>query len=240
MNDKFDRSPAARLRLSALGCFIVAALMAGQARANLIADGGFETPVTGSLGQYALGAAIGPWTVVGPGPCCSHPPMMIEATTYTEGGLSFQSQEGRQAIDLTGNANQGANGVQQTVATIPGVLYSLSFWIGHLDPTVSTLYSGSASATVVVQSTSLSLSNVFTNNNSSVVHGQTWTQFTETFTATDTSTSISFYNASLDGSIQNQVGLDNVVLSAAIPEPNGLAAVLVGIGAATMRRRRPR
>jgi hypothetical protein len=98
-----------------------AALGLGMAaQAATIADGGFETPVVplANFQTFAGGSALGDWTVVGGD---------VYLVNQLYHGGSFAAQEGEQWLSLS--ATMGS-GVQQTFATDPGGLYTLSFWAG--------------------------------------------------------------------------------------------------------------
>ena len=74
-----------------------AAAFAGPASANLIVNGGFETPSvsTGGYLLFSTGSSFGGWNVVGaPG---SVGPV---SGAYTFGSLTFPAQEGNQFLDL--------------------------------------------------------------------------------------------------------------------------------------------
>ena len=80
----------------------------------------------------------------------------------------------------------------------------------------------------------------FTNNCTTCATTQQWKQFSDTFTATSASTTLTFLNA--DPATDNTNGLDNLALTdngPAVPEPSSI--VLVGSGlfglAAWLRRR---
>ena len=130
--------PVALSRLSAAGLFSLA-LLAPAARANLIVDGGFESPVVGPGGlntgymAFTVGQSFGPgnvWTVVGSGSgnIAVYP---NTETTSASPGAFLNVEEGSQALDLTGNTDNGfATGVSQTFATVSGTQYTLSFFLG--------------------------------------------------------------------------------------------------------------
>jgi len=203
--------------------------------ANLLSNGSFEQPVAtsglncGGIADcqgFNIGDPIGAgaWTVVGPGPTDpSKTPIVILTSAYNEGGYFFQPEDGSQSLDLTGMSNQRLNGVEQTVATIPGTDYSLSFWVGHhaQDPN---FYNGPASVNLLIGG---SLVGTFSNNHAPPPNLLDWEQFTYSFTATGTTTTIDFFNAVADTS-QNEVGLDNVALTA-VPEPGSLPVLVSAI-----------
>jgi PEP-CTERM motif-containing protein len=219
-------------------------LAARPSDANLLANGSFEQPVAMS-GLNCGGIAncqgfnisdpigVGAWTAVGPGP--TNPPMtpiIILTNLYNENGYFFQPEDGNQSVDLTGMSNQGLNGVEQTFATTPGASYSLSFWVGHhaQDPQ---FYNGPASVTLDIDGSPVG---VFSNNNVPPPDLLDWEQFTDDFIAAGATTTIDFFNA-ISSTTQNEVGLDNVVLTA-VPEPGSAALLAAAVGFLGWRRRR--
>lgn len=76
-------------------------------------DGGFESPkaTPGSFDTYAAGGHVGPWTVTA-------------GTVDLIGAGYWQAADGVQSLDLDGTS---AGGVAQSVATIPGVAYTVSY-----------------------------------------------------------------------------------------------------------------
>jgi len=121
---------------------IAACLYSPAVQANLISNGSFETPLvangvncfglTGCEG-FAVGAALGAWTVVGISTTVNA--ILLLNNNYTENGgqLHFSAEDGQQSVDLTGAFNQGRNGVEQTITTTPGTSYNLTFWVGNQD-----------------------------------------------------------------------------------------------------------
>lgn len=173
-----------------------------QAGANLILNPGFLSPPTSPgdfSGTYANGGKIGAWSVVGPGN------VVTESTTYRSRGFLFNAKTGNAFLDLTGLCDCGAaSGVAQTVATVPGASYRLSFWVGN----TVVPGAGTTSTVNVYANGALLLSAV--NSQGAGVNTQVWQQFTTTFVAGSTETQLSFYNGDPDGDINN--GLDDVQL----------------------------
>lgn len=205
------------------------------ARANLIDNGSFETPIvpTGSFTNFTVGsAALTGWTVVGP---AGDNVSIVGA--FTQNGVSFPAEDGNQWLDLTGDGSNSAEGVSQSVATTAGDLYSLSYYVG------STSGGGifGDTSTVIV-----SLDGVPTYIDTNATPSPTtqdWEEFTHDFVASGASTTLAFQND--DPSSDNDNGLDNVVLTdlgpatPPVPEPASLAlfgSALIGLG--TLRRRK--
>jgi len=208
---------------SSIAAAAVAFCLVSPARANLLTNGSFETPIVpaGSFTNFPTGSTlITGWTVIGP------PVSVVSGTFDTP---FFPAQDGAQWLDLTGPTS-GGGGVQQAVATTPGQTYNLSFFVGTGFGTASTvevLIIGAPFAT---------------RTNSTPGPVINWEQFTIPFTATSASTLIGFLN--LDPAGDDSNGLDNVSLDAAsavtVPEPGTvvlLGAALAGFG--FLRRRKP-
>jgi hypothetical protein len=225
--------------VTAIGCLVIAA----RAEASLIVNGGFEDPVV-APGTYAIftpGQSIGSgWTAVGD----AGTNVLVIQTTYTENPFGhpavFNAQEGLNSVDLTGAGNLGPTaGITQTVATVVGQQYLLSFHVGRVAFNNGPSFPYVADATVNLKINGGALV-PFTN--SGVTNGQIhWTQFDYAFVATSASTNLSFLNgtpAGVGGS--SAAELDNVSLVAVVPEPTSFA--LLGFGLCTgmriLRRRR--
>jgi hypothetical protein len=197
--------------------------------ANLVVDGGFENPITGPGGvnsgytDFASGSAIGTaWKVVGSelGRVAIYP-----NTETLNGTVSYNVVEGSQALDLTGDMDNGAFiGVEQIIATTPGSAYALSFYVG------STL------GQPAIVDTYLNGADVFNATNSSQTIGATnWQQFDYTFTASGYSTILDLYNGSPAG--VKTVGLDNVAVAQTTPEPASLGVAGISLIALVARLR---
>ena len=59
--------------------------------------------------------------------------MALVSGARIDTGFASPAQDGKQWLDLTGTGvSTGTRGVIQTVATIAGASYSLSFWVGNV------------------------------------------------------------------------------------------------------------
>jgi hypothetical protein len=172
---------------------------------NLIKNGsferaakGFSTP-TGNGEALADGSkAIAGWTVFG-GPAGDGVAWLTNGDTY---GVS--TRFGSDFLDLTGyHDNKPYFGVEQTIKTVVGVTYDLTFRLGVDNG--SALYSGPIGVVAAAGSTSQD----FTYD--PTASGNQWKKFTLVFTATSTSTVVSFQGLSGD----QYIGLDAVAVTAA-------------------------
>jgi hypothetical protein len=170
--------------------------------ANLVKDGGFETPATppGSYTLYDLGDKIGPWTVVG-----ANGNVNTISTTFTQNGYTFGAKRGEASMDLTGTSNT-ATGVAQQVKTAAGVKYTLTFWVGNVyDP--NGIFGVSSTVNVYSGSTLLISAK---NTKGKGKTSQIWQKFSTTFVASGP-TMLSFVNG--DPSDDTLCGLDQITLA---------------------------
>ena len=222
---------------------LVAMTLAGSslAHANLIVNGSFELPVVDAgdmCGPYSYCRAFTPgdtidgWTVVGNGGVAGTAMVISNAYTEPDNGdgqtLHFDAEDGIQSIDLTGEGNQGtSNGIKQTVATIPGTMYQLTFEVGHQYDQAPG-YPGAASVSLWLDLMNNGASEVGVySNDADTPEDITWESFQFDFEALDTVTTIAFLNATPVGN--NFAGLDNVDLVALLPEPSSLWLAVTGM-----------
>jgi len=200
--------------------------------ANLIVNGDFETAAL-NPGGFVLagdGADLAGWRVVGP----ARNAVALFDTDRTEPNIRFEAQSGRTSLDITGGGNTGlTSGVTQTVDTVAGQVYRLSFWVGNADGSGNGNYTRPSTVRLQINEGALQ---AFTNAEVSF-HEVNWVRESFTFTANNEHTVISFFNGTPAGDAY--AGLDNVSLSAA-PEPASWALMISGFGlmGAALRRRR--
>lgn len=202
--------------------------------ANLVINGGFESPAvaSGGFSTFAGGSGLLGWSVAGSN-------VVLIDTAYTEGGLVFNPNGGTSSVDLTGVANTGpANALQQSIDTETG-LYRLTFYVGNASPT------GQNGAVYSLASTiNLSINGgavmAFTNGDNTPFRIN-WKRFDVDFAAIGPTT-LTFSNGTPLG--DNFAGLDDVSVtlrpaSGVIPEPASWAMMIAGFGlvGGMMRRR---
>jgi hypothetical protein len=203
------------------------------AHANLIVNGSFEDPVVAVGGSTSFTAAsptppLG-WSVVGPGS------LAIVSGSFTQFGFSFPAQDGVQWLDLTGISSNQPIGVQQVVATAPGTVYDLSFWVGNVIDFVRP--SPTSTVNLFIDGT---LALAATNSGGGTTLA--WQEFTRSFTATGATTTLRFVNG--DPSTDENNGLENIVLTArdgaippSVPEPATLVLMATGLAGLAAARR---
>jgi Protein of unknown function (DUF642) len=165
--------------------------------------------------------AIPGWTVVGP-------EVSIVSGTYASLGFTFPAEDGKQWLDLTGDGTNTVQGVEQTFATTPGKTYDLSYFVGNqFNP--GGIWGTTSTVKVLVDGAVIQTS---TNSMGAGGTVQVWEQFTTSFVATSSSTTLEFLNA--DPPNDNSNGLDNVVVTpgSVVPTPEPSALLLLVLGTA--------
>jgi hypothetical protein len=221
------------MRISLLFCVLVSFV---PAKAGLITNGSFESPVVpvGGFTNFASGSTLIPgWTVVGAAGGVS-----IVSGTFVQECCTFPAEDGAQWLDLTGDGTNSVEGVEQTIATTAGTNYTASFWIGNTyDP--GGIFGTTSTVDVLTGGLDGSLLGAFTNS-STTTGTLVWEEFSTSFTASGSSTTLDFLNADPGNDSSN--GLDNVSVVAnagGVPEPGTLSLLGIGIlGLGLLLRRR--
>lgn len=211
-----------------------ALLSAGSAgAANLLVNGSFETRVVTAadscqgIAWCVRSAASTPgWTQTGDGVDLVH-------DTYTQGGAPFlvlnDPTDGDNFLDM----NQGGSlgGLFQVVGATTGAAYRLSLdisaWAQNSDPGTVRFELYNPYTNVVIAT------DAFTET----VENTTWDRLSLTGVATADQIGVRIYGVAAN---QAGMGVDNVVLSLAVPEPASWALMIGGFGLAGVAlRRRP-
>jgi hypothetical protein len=177
---------------------------------NLVKDGGLDKPAPppGQYAVYNLGQSIGRWVVVGP----TGSNVALTSTSFTQGGFSFPAQHGLAFVDLTGVDDNGTpQGISQSVKTVVGTEYKLTFSVGNVDDPNGPY--GTSSTVNVYNGQSLLLSATYKGGKGKPK--LVWKRFTTTFTAASATTALSFING--DPSGDKMCGLDSISLIALAP-----------------------
>ena len=193
---------------------LLASPLASFAGGNLLTDGGFEDAAVGA-GSYAIfnGTSVPGWTAGNE----------IEVR-YNVAGTA---EEGHNYVELDANSNSS---MSQSFATVVGGVYDLSFYYSNRAGTDAatnglTFSAGSLSGTAPLLAANNTGDNV-------------WSLYSTTFTATSTTTTLAFAAAGTSDSYGSS--LDNISVTAAVPEPETYALMLAGLAAMGyfVRRRR--
>jgi hypothetical protein len=216
---------------------LTALLFVAQASAtNLVTNGSFEDPnkVGGGYWLYNTGStAITGWTVLGP---TANDSIQLTPDTY----LGLKAGDGRQWLDLTGIVGYDKGLRSDSFATTVGATYRISFEVGNYLPfgasTVGLRLNGGAEQR-------------YTNTSLAVTADtpMNWMGFGFDWVADSTSLQLTFLGRA-NGALSNNlgIGLDSVSVemlqgsTAAVPEPEGWALMLAGLGALGLQRRRQR
>lgn len=196
-----------------------------SASAQLL-NGSFEIPLVppGSFTNYPGGStAITGWTVVGVD-------SSLVSGSFMQNGVTFQAQSGNQWLDLAGvTSNSSTSGVTQSIATVTGQAYEVSFYVGSA--TSSPFFFPATVDLSINGGPRVSYFNPIGPSNM-----LDWKLFTVPFTATGTTTSLTFLNGSAASNFISP--LDNVSVGV-VPEPSTAALGAIGL-AVFLRRRRTR
>jgi uncharacterized protein (TIGR03382 family) len=212
-----------RTHLARLTLLAALALGAAGAQANLLVNGSFEDGAFVDEGNDIMSLAAGSTTITGW-------TVISDTTAWVGAANPFQvmPNNGVRFVDLTDYAAGGPfAGMQQTVATVVGATYLLSFDLGS-----SNLYGQPSAITASAAGSEQTFTSPTTGGSNN-----DWEIFSLAFTAVSGTTTVSLQGQT--GLLY--IGLDNAVLiQTAVPEPATGALALLGVGAlaAVVRRRR--
>jgi hypothetical protein len=204
-----------------VGIALSAWALAGEARANLITNGGFGDPdgnFTNNTGSGGDNIPVGSpditgWTISG-----NYPALWIPSGGFYGGLGPSPGNPSSFLLDLTGTANKAPyDSVSQMIATTAGAHYKLTFDLG------SAIQWGIQDG---VTASAGSTSGTFTSTNPGD-SSNFWNSETLDFVATGTSTLITLAGASG----QSYIGVDNVAVvetTGGVPEPSTWAMILLG------------
>lgn len=213
-----------------LAAVLASPLFSTSSQALILFSDGFEAPVvnhtgpsgsSGGYDNYGTGAAIGPWTVVGPPGATDA--VSVVTDNFTQNGFSFVAQSGKQWADLAGQDANGNEGVETTLSGLLGKSFTVSFWIGNVvDP-------GNVFGTTTT--VKLLINNVLIDSYTNSQGGpnqktQLWQNFT--YSGIATSDSLTFTFLSADPRNDFSSAFDNVEIST--PDVNPVPGPVVGAG----------
>lgn len=205
-------------------------LSTGSAYSFIIINGSFEdgswvptNPPANDLMSLSPGStAITGWTT-----------FSAELTWHIfPNGSNWPASDGDFFLDLTGNHDTSPyGGVRQTLTTVAGTPYHVTF-----DLSVDQSSPGShGPITVRVETTGISFEDFTYDPPGS---GIQWGGFSYDFVAVGPSTELSLLGISTAGG--NAIGLDNVKVGDAVPEPSSLVLMALAAGGVALFRRRTR
>ncbi len=215
------------MKVGSIGIVAALGLVCGDAFADVV-NGDFSSPTVaaGTFTNFTNGSAIGTgaWTARGVG-------VSVVSGSFQQNGIAFVSPTGTagQWLDLTGfNANNSTDGVTQSIATVAGGSYQLTFSVGSVfNP--GGIFGTSSTVNLQINGAA---DGAFTNSCTTCTTTQGWQQFTVDFTATGPSTSLGFFNG--DPATDNDNGLGSIhvvqVGTLATPEPAAYALLAAGLG----------
>jgi Protein of unknown function (DUF642)/PEP-CTERM motif len=156
-------------------------------------------------------------------------------TSYTDSSGTLAASHGAKFLDLTATSAFCApcGGVEQTITTTAGVTYTLAFDLGS-----SSTYQIPSTIAATAEIVQGGNAGVQTQSFTSTASGNNnWQRFSMNFVAANATTTVRLVGtfAQLD-----YVGLDNVSVTAAVPEPGTWALMLAGmaaVGSVAQRRR---
>jgi hypothetical protein len=205
------KTPATLLQIAALATLV----SAGNANAatELVVNGSFESDAIASA--WAPVSAVTGWTSSAGGSSAFE--IQKGATQGGLGGFNPAAASGTQYLELN---TDRLTSVSQTIATTAGGTYALSFAYSGRPDTPG----GANSLMNVYWGATLLTPTALVGNN-----GGTWQTYSQTLTALGASTSLRFESLGPASSPSYGSYLDNVSVTAAVPEPETYAMLLLGL-----------
>lgn len=229
-NTKF--SVARRYKRNIVKALVLTASIgvASEASANLLVNGGFEVPVQGPPNFAAFNVPAGSslitgWTIV-------QGNVDLTTTANYGPGVNTLHPSSVQDIDLIGDTRGSGGvfgGISQSLATIVGQLYQLTFDFAHNNGGFS---ANGYAAQVTVADANAPANAVLSTEISRVFNELGWEAFSQTFTANSDLTLLSFIGTR--GAFNAGIYLDEVSVVAvtavpAVPEPSTWATMILGL-----------
>lgn len=194
-------------------------VMSFSAHANLLTNFSFETPASPNSLSLPVGSiTLTGWTVT-----------TAEIAQVGNTDPAITPQNGLYSLDLAGfHDSSPYGGVRQTIATVSGATYSISFYVGAFN------------GTSMVRATAGNLNDLAISTSGENV--TVWSQANFQFVASGASTAITLSGIA-PSAFGTYIGLDNVavdlVSTSGVPEPATFAVVGLAIaGLIRMRIRR--
>ncbi|MGK5080925.1 choice-of-anchor C family protein [Janthinobacterium sp. HLX7-2] len=202
------------MKLTILASITALAMMAPAAHANLLNNGGFESSVfNGSFSTISSGGSLGAWSV--------------DSGSVDLINNYWVPAEGSYSLDLNGDV---AGRISQSFGTVAGQLYNVSFSLaGNTD----------GGSSLKLLDTGVTGVHTFSFDATGQSHSNMgWVTKGFSFIATGASSTLYFQGSSANGAWG--AALDNVSVTAAVPEPSTYAMLAAGLGlmGLVVRRRR--
>lgn len=239
--------------IAALAVVLVGGQWATSATASVITDGDFEV-ITGSADQnsdYSFGA----WTVGDPNKLGADG--WQNTTRIAQGGPGNDQIYTRANNNNRSGADVATSGVDlvtfhggnrewgeifQTLTTTSGTTYEVAFDLRAAESTTDNfkaqVFNGLLDLTSGSSRSSVDMISALGGTTIASVANTTWTNYSFSFTATGTTSTLSFLSYSPDG---HEVDLDTVTVVegevTGVPEPISFAAGLFGLTLVAIRRR---